>query len=86
MMTNGYPYSSKKQFEYDKLPGEKTFEHLQEEQLFWQYNNDSNSSAVIVKHPSGNRISRWTDFLTSDGEKEFHNRDAEFENDIKTKE
>ncbi|MFM7233873.1 MAG: DUF1572 family protein, partial [Flavobacteriales bacterium] len=51
-----------------------------------QYNDDSNSIATIVKHLSGNMVSRWTDFLTSDGEKESRNRDAEFENDIRTRE
>jgi hypothetical protein len=49
-------------------------------------NEDTNSIATIVKHLSGNMLSRWTDFLTSDGEKEWRNRDAEFEATIKTKE
>lgn len=80
-----YLTSTKKQFEYYKLLGEKTFEQLSEEQLFWQYNQESNSIATIVKHLSGNMLSRWTDFLTTDGEKEWRNRDAEFENDITTK-
>lgn len=85
-MTSGYLSSAHKQFEYYKLLGEKTFDQLTEEQLFWQYNEESNSIAIIVKHLWGNMLSRWTDFLTSDGEKEWRNRDAEFENDIKNKE
>lgn len=78
--------SAIKQFEYYKLLGEKSFEQLNDEQLFWKYNEDSNSIATIVKHLWGNMISRWTDFLTTDGEKEWRKRDEEFENDIKTKE
>ena len=77
--------TAKKQFEYYKLLGEKTFEQLTEEQLFFVYNEDSNSIGVIVKHLHGNMLSRWTDFLISDGEKETRNRDGEFENDIKSK-
>ncbi len=85
-MTNDYLDSVKKQFEYYKMLAEKTFSQLQDDKLFWQYNDDSNSIATIVKHIWGNMLSRWTDFLTSDGEKEFRNRDAEFENNIKNKE
>jgi hypothetical protein len=84
-MTNDYLESVKKQFEYYKMLGEKTFSQLQEKDLFWQFNSDSNSIAAIVKHLWGNMLSRWTDFLTSDGEKTWRNRDAEFENDIKTR-
>jgi hypothetical protein len=53
--------------------------------LFWQYNQESNSIATIVKHLSGNMLSRWTDFLISDGEKESRNREDEFEHTIMTK-
>jgi hypothetical protein len=84
-MTNDYLESVTKQFEYYKMLGEKTFLQLEDEKLFWKYNDDSNSIATIVKHLWGNMLSRWTDFLTSDGEKEFRNRDAEFENDIKSR-
>lgn len=85
-MTNDYLESVKKQFEYYKLLGEKTFIQLSDDQLFWQYNNESNSISIIVKHLWGNMLSRWTNFLTSDGEKEWRDRDAEFENDISTRE
>src|ERR671921_129776 len=84
-MDTTYLESVIKQFEYYKMLGERTFEQLPEEKLFWQYNQDSNSIATIVKHLWGNMLSRWTDFLTTDGEKEWRNRDAEFENDITTK-
>ena len=85
-MKNDFITSSKNQFEYYKQLGEKTFNQLTDEQLFWQYNNESNSIATIVKHLWGNMLSRWTDFFTTDGEKEWRKRDEEFENDIKTKE
>lgn len=85
-MANDYLDSIKKQFEYYKMLGDQTFAQLNEEQLFWQFNEESNSIAMIVKHLWGNMLSRWTDFLTSDGEKEWRNRDEEFENDIVGKE
>lgn len=66
--------------------GEDTFSQIKEEQLFVQYNESSNSIAIIVHHMGGNMLSRWTDFLTSDGEKEWRHRDEEFEDTIHTKE
>jgi hypothetical protein len=84
--TTSYLESVKKQFLYYKMLGEKAMEQLEPEQLFVSINEDTNSIAVIVKHLSGNMLSRWTDFLTTDGEKETRNRDAEFENDLHTKE
>ena len=77
-MENDYLTSVKKQFAYYKSLGEKTFEQLTDEQLYWQYNPESNSIAMIVKHMSGNMISRWTDIFTTDGEKPTRNREAEF--------
>jgi hypothetical protein len=84
-MTTDYLDSVMKQFEYYKMLGDKTFAQLTDEHLFWQYNRESNSIAVIVKHLWGNMLSRWTDFLNTDGEKEWRNREAEFENDITTR-
>ena len=81
-----YLESVKKQFLYYKMLGEKAMSQLQPEQLFVVVNEDTNSIATIVKHLSGNMLSRWTDFLTTDGEKEWRNRDGEFENDLQTKE
>lgn len=74
-----------KRFEYYKSLGDKTFAQLSDEQIFWQYNEESNSIAVIVKHIAGNMLSRWTDFLTEDGEKSWRHRDEEFVNTFKTK-
>jgi tartrate dehydratase beta subunit/fumarate hydratase class I family protein len=84
--THSYLESVKKQFLYYKTLGEKAMGQLEPEQLFVSINKDTNSIATIVKHLSGNMLSRWTDFLTSDGEKEWRNRDAEFEETIETKE
>ncbi len=84
--TNSFLESVKKQFLYYKTLGEKAMNQLEAEQLFISINEDTNSVATIVKHLSGNMLSRWTDFLTSDGEKEWRNRDAEFVETIKTKE
>lgn len=80
-----YLPAAKRQFTYYKSLGEKTIQQLNDEELFWQYNEASNSVAIIVKHLWGNMCSRWTDFLTSDGEKEWRKRDSEFEDDIRTK-
>lgn len=86
MINDNYLKSMNRQFLYYKSLGEKAIAQIEDEKkLFWQYNDDSNSIATIVKHLSGNMISRWTDFFTSDGEKEWRNRDGEFENDLKTK-
>ena len=85
-MSNLFLNSIKTRFEFYKDLGDKTFIQLSNEQLFWQYNEESNSISMIVKHLRGNMLSRWTDFLTSDGEKEWRQRDTEFENDIQSKE
>lgn len=84
-MNTNYLNSAIKQFEYYKMLGDKTFAQIPDDKLFWQFNEDSNSIATVVKHLAGNMLSRWTDFLTSDGEKEWRNRDAEFDNDIVSK-
>lgn len=76
--TNFYLESAKKQFLYYKTLGEKAMEQIEPEQLFISINEDTNSIATIIKHLSGNMISRWTEFMTTDGEKEWRNRDTEF--------
>ncbi len=84
-MNNSYLTSIRKQFDYYKMLGDKTMNKLSDEQLFWQANSESNSIATLVYHLSGNMLSRWTDFLNSDGEKEWRNRDAEFENESQSR-
>lgn len=62
---------------YKKM-AEKALAQLRDEEYFITLDEESNSVAVIMKHLAGNSISRWTDFLNSDGEKPDRNRDAEF--------
>lgn len=85
-MQKDYLDSVKKQFEYYKSAGEKTINQLNEKDLFWQFDEEANSIAIIIHHMWGNMMSRWTDFLHSDGEKEWRQRDLEFESVIQTKE
>lgn len=84
-MNNSYLSSIIKQFEYYKGLGDKTFIQLTDEQIHWQYNNESNCVAIIVKHIVGNMLSRWTNFLTEDGEKTWRERDEEFEDTYTSK-
>jgi len=84
-MDSNYINSAKQQFLYYKMLGDKTMAQLGDEELLWQYNDASNSIAIMVKHLWGNMMSRWTDFLTTDGEKDFRKRDEEFESDLKTR-
>ena len=80
-----YLKSAIKQFEYYKGVAERTFDQLRDEDLFWQYNEESNSIAIIVQHLHGNMLSRWTDFLTTDGDKPWRDRDGEFEPKLTTR-
>ena len=66
--------------EFHKLKNlaDKAMAQLKPKDYHWQPDNESNSIAIIVKHLSGNMLSRWTDFLTTDGEKPWRNRDEEF--------
>lgn len=68
-----------KTFRLYEQVGRKTIDQLDDDQLAHAANDDTNSIAVIVQHLHGNMLSRFTDFLTSDGEKPWRTRDAEFE-------
>ena len=74
-----------KQFEHYKGLGDKTINSLSFEELQKEFAPDTNSMAVLVNHLSGNMLSRWTHFLTEDGEKNWRNRDSEFINSFTTK-
>jgi hypothetical protein len=74
-----------KRFEYYKSLGDQSFDQLQEKDFFFKPSPESNSIALIVQHMYGNMLSRWTNFLTEDGEKEWRNRDKEFEDSEATK-
>lgn len=84
-MQPAYLNSALKLFAYYKKLGDDAMAQIDDEKLFFQVNEDANSIAIIVQHLAGNMLSRWTDFLTTDGEKEWRNRDAEFEKNITNK-
>lgn len=71
--------STIRRFKYYKDLGDKTFEQLNDWDFHYQPNADSNSIAIIIQHMAGNMLSRWTNFLMEDGEKEWRQRDDEFE-------
>ncbi|ENB9401031.1 TPA: DUF1572 domain-containing protein [Bacillus cereus] len=73
-------------FKATKKQGERVLSQLSYEQIEWSSHEETNSIAIIIKHLRGNMRSRWTDFLTSDGEKIDRNRDAEFEGGYSSKE
>jgi hypothetical protein len=66
-------------FGYYKKLAERAMEQVADQELFVVLDEEMNSIAIIVKHMAGNMRSRWTDFLSSDGEKPDRNRDSEFE-------
>jgi hypothetical protein len=68
-----------RRLKYYKELGERTFEQIEEKDFHWQPSSESNSIAVIIQHLAGNMLSRWTNFLTEDGEKDWRDRDDEFE-------
>lgn len=68
-----------RRLEYYKDLGEKTFDQLDNDDFHYQPNAESNSIAIIIQHLAGNMLSRWTNFLTEDGEKEWRQRDDEFD-------
>jgi hypothetical protein len=77
--------SAIKKFKFQKNLGEKTFAQLDEKDFCFKPSKESNSIAVIVQHMSGNMLSRWTNFLTEDGEKSWRDRDKEFDDVLTTK-
>ena len=78
--------SSIKKFRFQKNLGDKTFAQLEDKDLFFKPSAESNSIAIIVQHMTGNMLSRWTNFLTEDGEKPWRERDKEFEDVFESRE
>ena len=68
-----------RRLKYYKDLGNKTFEQLNDKDFHYQPNGESNSIAIIIQHVYGNMLSRWTNFLTEDGEKTWRRRDDEFD-------
>jgi hypothetical protein len=77
--TTSYIEDSLAVFRHSKQLGERAMAQVPDQQLFTALDEEANSIAVIVKHMAGNMRSRWTNFLTADGEKPDRNRDTEFE-------
>jgi hypothetical protein len=65
-------------FNYYKSLGDKTIDSLSEEEMYRTFNTESNNIAIIINHMVGNMLSRWTNFYTEDGEKDWRLRDKEF--------
>jgi uncharacterized damage-inducible protein DinB len=83
--TTSYVKDSIGVFHYYKKLGDRALAQCPDESLFTILDAESNSIAIIVKHLAGNMRSRWTDFLTSDGEKPDRQRDTEFEEPPRTR-
>ena len=83
--TDSYLKDSVSLFQYYKRLGENALAQCPDNGLFATLDEENNSIAIVVKHMAGNMLSRWTDFLNSDGEKPSRNRDAEFEEPPKTR-
>lgn len=77
--TTSYIEDARSLFAYYKKLGERAMAQVSDEQLAITLDGEANCIATIVKHMAGNMRSRWTDFLTADGEKADRNRDSEFE-------
>jgi uncharacterized protein DUF1572 len=77
-ITNEYLKDAIGSFKAYKKLAEKAIEQVTDQELFVTLDEEGNSIAVVMKHMAGNMLSRWTDFLTSDGEKPDRNRDMEF--------
>lgn len=77
-LATSYLKTVHKEFEKLKQLAEKAMNQLQPKDFYFAPNEATNSIAILIQHLSGNMISRWTDFLTTDGEKEYRDRDAEF--------
>lgn len=71
--------SLRREFKGQKRLGEKALAQARDEHLHTRLDPESNSLAVLMRHMAGNMLSRWTDFLTTDGEKPTRDRDGEFE-------
>jgi len=77
--TTSHLHDSISLFRYYKNLGERAMAQLPDDQLLYAPDEECNSIAIIAQHLAGNMHSRWTDFLTTDGEKPDRNRDSEFE-------
>ncbi|WP_275126002.1 DUF1572 family protein [Zhouia amylolytica] len=84
-MNSNYLESTRKQFRYYKSLADKTFVVLNDDDIHWRNVEAQNNIVTLVKHMAGNMLSRFTNFLSEDGEKDWRNRDDEFEDTLATK-
>ncbi len=84
--TTSYVEDSIALFRYYKHLGDRAMAQVTDEQLYLTLDREANSIAIVVKHMAGNMRSRWTDFLTTDGEKPSRDRDSEFATPAATRE
>ncbi|MCQ0109967.1 DUF1572 family protein [Zhouia sp. CL16] len=85
MLNSNYLESTRKQFRYYKSLADKTFVVLNDDDIHWRNVEAQNNIVTLVKHMAGNMLSRFTNFLSEDGEKDWRNRDDEFEDTLATK-
>jgi hypothetical protein len=85
-LTTSYLEDSLSVFRYYKKLAERAMEQVTDEQLFTTLDEEANSIGLVVKHMAGNMRSRWSDFLSTDGEKANRNRDSEFVDPPETRE
>lgn len=83
--SKNYIKSALFEFHRYKTLGDKTFAQLSEKEMYWRFGENDNSIALIVKHMSGNMLSRWTNLFNEDGEKPWRDRESEFEKPATTK-
>jgi hypothetical protein len=83
--TTSYLKDATDNFRYYKRLAERSFEQVSDEALTFAPDQGSNSIATLAKHLSGNMLSRWRDFLTTDGEKPNRHRDTEFDKPFATR-
>lgn len=83
--SENYLKSALFEFHRYKTLGDRTFAQLYENDIHWKYGENDNSIALVVKHMVGNMLSRWTNFLTEDGEKSWRHRETEFQHPYQTK-
>jgi len=82
MVEEAFLESAIAEYKAQKDFAERAIVQLDDEKLHQPLDENTNSVAIIMKHMAGNMLSRWTDFLTTDGEKQWRNRDSEFVDDF----
>ncbi len=85
-MATKYTDNLRKLFRNYKTLSERAMAQLDDQEMHWRKDEHSNNVATLAKHMAGNMISRFTNFLTEDGEKSWRNRESEFDDDFSSRE